>query len=153
MPLYLYLFFCLGTHCNSDIVIFINILVRVSASSFRLILFSDHTLTVTDDITGAEIPVSVHTTPASTVYFWVTPACTTVFQSTLACCTMGASWSNQTCPVIPEISVVLLSMSSSALSPFADCTTSCRTNHLFKHEAWLSQGLVTGPDCPRTTHG
>lgn len=68
MPLYL-LFFFLGTPCNSDFVIFINILIRVSATSFWLILFSDHSLTVTDDITGGEIPVSVHTTQASTVYF------------------------------------------------------------------------------------
>lgn len=83
--------------------------------------------------------MSIHTNQASTVYFWITPACSTLFQSTLFCCTMGASWSNQTCPVIPEISVVPISMCSSALSPL------CRQYHTLHYKSTAKAQSLTFP--------
>lgn len=83
--------------------------------------------------------MSIHTNQVSTVYFWITPACSTLFQSTLFCCTMGASWSNQTCPGIPEISVVPISMRSSALSPL------CRQYHTLHYKSTAKAQNLTFP--------
>lgn len=52
---------------------------------------------------------------------------------------MGASWSNQTCPVITEISVVPISMRSSALSPL------CRLYHNLHYKSTTKAQNLTFP--------